>query len=154
MPDPRNRSLGIAWILLCLALALHVFDEATTGFLAVYNPTVQALREKLGWWPMPTFGFNDWLSALIVGCVLLLALSPVMFAGAHWLRIPAAIFAILMLLNAVGHTLFTILGHTVSSVTFPRPAPGFWSSPLLAAASIYFLWELRRTRGMARPTDS
>ena len=41
---PQDRSLARAWILLCLALALHVFDEATTGFLGVYNPTVLAIR--------------------------------------------------------------------------------------------------------------
>ena len=31
---------------LCLALAAHVFDEAMTDFLSVYNPTVQAIRQK------------------------------------------------------------------------------------------------------------
>ena len=56
---------GRAWILLCLALALHVFDEARTGFLDVYNPTVLAMRERLGWWPMPTFSFGVWLAGLI-----------------------------------------------------------------------------------------
>ena len=55
-PGPQNRSLARAWILLCLALALHVFDEATTGFLRVsITRPVIALRERLGWWPMPTF---------------------------------------------------------------------------------------------------
>ena len=49
------RKLGIAGVLLCAALALHVTDEALTGFLAVYNPTVVALRERLGYWPMPIF---------------------------------------------------------------------------------------------------
>jgi hypothetical protein len=38
--SPQDRSLARAWILLCFALALHVFDEATTGLLRVYNPTV------------------------------------------------------------------------------------------------------------------
>jgi hypothetical protein len=60
MIDPRYLRLGIAWTLLCFAVALHVFDEASTGFLAVYNPTVLALRAKLGWWPMPTFTFRGW----------------------------------------------------------------------------------------------
>jgi len=59
--DRYNRPLARAWILLCLGLGLHVFDEATTGFLKIYNPTVIALRERLGWWPMPTFEFGSWL---------------------------------------------------------------------------------------------
>jgi hypothetical protein len=33
----------------------------------------------------------------------------------------------------------------VESVTFPRPAPGFWSSPFMAAAAIYLLYQLRRS---------
>jgi hypothetical protein len=37
---------GWAWVSLCLVLAVHVFDEAMTDFLSVYNPTVQAIRQK------------------------------------------------------------------------------------------------------------
>lgn len=144
-PERKYRSLGWAWVLLCLALAVHVTDEATTGFLTVYNSTVTALRERLGWWPMPTFAFGDWLTGLILAVVLLLALSYFVFGGARWMRVPAYIFAVIMLLNAAAHTLATVFGRTVASVTFPRPAPGFWSSPLMAAAAIYLLVQLRKT---------
>ena len=142
---PTNRSLAYAWIALCLALGLHVFDEATTGFLAVYNPTVVAMREKLGWWPMPTFAFGDWLSGLIVVCVVLLLLTPLVARGVPGTGALACIFAIIMLLNACAHTLATIFGRTVASVTFPRPAPGFWSSPFMAAAAVYLLYQLRKS---------
>jgi hypothetical protein len=147
-PAPQNRALRHAWIFLCLAFALHVFDEATTGFLGIYNPTVVALREQLGWWPMPTFRFGDWLTGLIVVCLILLALSGAVARGATGTRALAYFFAILMLFNAGGHTLATIFGRTVASVTFPRPAPGFWSSPIMAAAAIYLLVQLRKS---ARP---
>ena len=142
---PANRALGHAWVLLCLALALHVFDEAMTGFLAVYNPTVEALRSQLGWWPMPTFGFGEWLAGLIVGCVVLLALTGLVTRGVPGTRVLAYGFAIIMLLNAGSHTLATIFGRTVASVTFPRPAPGFWSSPVMAAAAVYLLFQLRKS---------
>jgi hypothetical protein len=57
-----------------------------------------------------------------------------------------------MILNALGHTLGTILGHTVPSVRFARPMPGFYSSPLLAAASLFLIWTLRKTAGVnSRP---
>lgn len=140
-----NRPLARAWILLCLGLCLHVFDEATTGFLDIYNPTVTALRERLGWWPMPTFQFGDWLAGLLVACVVLLALTGFVGRGAPGTRVLAYFFAILMLFNAAGHTLATIFGRTVASVTFPRPAPGFWSSPFMAAAAVYLLVQLRRS---------
>jgi hypothetical protein len=144
--DPATFKLGIAWIALCLALALHVTDEASTGFLSVYNPTVLALRAKLGFWPMPTFEFREWLIGLIVAVLLLLALSPLVFKGVRWMRPVFYIFAVIMLWNGLGHTAGTILGHTVSSVRFPRPMPGFYSSPLLLLTSVYALLQLRRTR--------
>jgi hypothetical protein len=140
-----NRPLGHAWILLCLSLGLHVFDEATTGFLKIYNPTVIAMRERFGWWPMPTFAFGSWLSGLIIAVVVLLVLTPLVARGVTGTRALAYFFAILMLCNAGGHTLATIFGQTVASVTFPRPAPGFWSSPFMAGAAIYLLVQLRRS---------
>jgi hypothetical protein len=149
-----NRPLTYAWILLCLALGLHIFDEATTGFLGIYNPTVTALRERLGWWPMPTFEFGPWLSGLIIAVVALLVLTPLVARGAPGTRPLAYFFAILMLLNAGGHMLATIFGRTVAGVTFPRPAPGFWSSPFVALAAIYLLVQLRRSapHGRGDPT--
>ena len=149
-PMPQNRALRNGWILLCVALAVHVFDEATTGFLAIYNPTVVALREQLGWWPMPTFEYGDWLTGLIVVCVVLLVLSNAVARGVTGTRALAYGFAILMLSNGAGHTLATIFGRTVASVTFSRPAPGFWSSPFLAAAAINLLIQLRKP---AKPAE-
>jgi len=49
-----DTKLGIAWVALCLAFALHIVDEASTGFLSVYNPTVLAMRERAAR-PMPGF---------------------------------------------------------------------------------------------------
>lgn len=139
--------LGVAWIALCLALAIHVLDEALTGFLSVYNPTVLALRERLGFLPMPTFGFREWLAGLTVAVITLLALSPAAFRGAGWIRPVFHALAILMVVNALGHIAGTVAGRTVASVRFARPMPGFYSSPLLLAASIHALVVLRRTAG-------
>jgi len=33
---------GFAWVLLSVALTLHVTDEALSDFLSVYNPAVRA----------------------------------------------------------------------------------------------------------------
>ena len=140
----------MAWVLLCAALALHVTDEALTGFLSVYNPTVQALRAAWGFWPMPTFEFREWLTGLSLGILVLAALSPFAFRNARWIR-PIFYFCVVVtgVLNALGHTIATIFGQTVGTVRFPRPAPGFYSSPLLLAVSIYALVQLRRTRHRA-----
>ena len=142
--------LGLAWILMWIALAIHIADEAFTGFLAVYNPTVIALRAKFGFWPMPTFEFRDWLIGLAAGVLLLASLTPLAFRNAPKLRLLFYLVAVVTgILNAMGHTLATILGHTVSTIRFHRPAPGFYSSPLLLLASLYALVQLWRTRVQA-----
>jgi hypothetical protein len=142
---PSN--FGLAWLLLCLAFCAHVFDEATTSFLAVYNPTVLAMRAQFSWFPMPTFQFREWLIGLIVANAVLLALTPLAYRNERPLRPLAYFYAGVMLLNGMGHTTFTILGRTVASVHFPRPAPGFYSSPFLLAASIYLFLRLRKSVG-------
>lgn len=144
-PALSASGFGSAWLALCVAFALHILDEATTGFLAVYNPTVTILRSRWSWFFMPTFDFREWLITLIVACGLLFCLTPVAARGMPGLRPLAWFFAVLMFLNGLGHTLFTILGHTVASVTFPRPAPGFYSSPLLFVTSVWLMIRLRRT---------
>ena len=136
---------GRPWFALTVAFALHVLDEATTGFLAVYNPTVIAMRGRLRFFPMPTFGFREWLVGLIAGVVLCFALTPVAARGAQWLRPLAWFYALIHFFNAMGHTAVTVLGHTVPSVTFSRPAPGFYSSPFLFVGSVWLMMRLRQT---------
>jgi hypothetical protein len=135
------------WFALTVAFALHVLDEATTGFLAVYNPTVIAMRERWGWFPMPTFQFREWLVGLLVGVTVCFALTPFAARGSRWMRPLAWFYAVIQFSNVIGHTLGTILGHTVASVTFPRPAPGFYSSPLLLIGSVWLMARLRKTAG-------
>jgi hypothetical protein len=144
-PALSASGFGSAWFALCVAFALHILDEATTGFLEVYNPTVTILRNRWSWFPLPTFHFREWLVGLILACVALFCLTPVAARGMTGLRPLAWAYAVIMFLNGLGDTLFSILGHTVNAVTFPRPAPGFYSSPLLFAASLWLMVRLRRT---------
>ncbi len=126
-----NRQWGVAWICLTLALALHVADEALTGFLPLYNSVVESLRDGYGWVPLPTFEFRTWMTALLVGVAGLLALTPLVFAGRRamaWLAYP---LAGLMILNA--------LGHVLASVYLSDFAPGVYSSPVLLAAAVFLL---------------
>jgi hypothetical protein len=46
-PLPPLRVPGWAWVSLALAIAVHVLDEAAHDFLALYNPTVEAIRRAL-----------------------------------------------------------------------------------------------------------
>ena len=129
-----------------MTLAIHVADEALTDFLGVYNPTVAELQARYPWLPMPQFEFGPWLGLLALAVVILLALSPFAFRGAWGLRPVAYAFVVVMLLNAAGHTLGTVLGRTVESVRFAWPMPGFYSSPLVFVAALYLLYRLQKTR--------
>ncbi len=89
---------GSAWFALCVAFALDIIDEASTGFLAVYNPTVTILRERWSGFPMPTFEFREWLAALIVACGFLFCLTPLAGRGMRGLRPLAWFYAVIMFL--------------------------------------------------------
>ncbi len=140
-----SRNFGVAWLLLCVTFIMHVIDEASTNFLSVYNPTVVALRARHPWFLMPTFEFREWLVGLIVVNLFLLLLTPFAFRNSRWLRPVAYFLAAIHFLNGTGHSVGTIYGSPFPEVYFPRPMPGFYSSPFLLAASIYLLVSVRRS---------
>jgi hypothetical protein len=151
IPESTNTGFRGPWLALTIAFALHVIDEATTGFLSIYNPTVTAMRAHWGWFPMPTFQFREWLMGLLAAVAICFALTPLAAGNARWLRPLAWFYGLIMLLNSLGHTVVTILGHTVATVTVPRPAPGFYSSPLLFIGSLWMISRLLKTSRMRQP---
>ena len=122
---------GVAWLALCVALAIHVIDEASTDFLSVYNPAVRTIRAQLPFIPLPTFSFSVWLSGLIAAVVVLSLLSPFAFRGARAMASLSYVFGFLMLGNG--------LLHIGASVYMGRAMPGVYSSPLLLVCSSYLL---------------
>lgn len=139
----RNNKLGWAWVAFCVAFGAHVADEAATDFLSVYNPTVVKLRQRTNLFVMPTFSFGEWLGGLIAVNTGLFCLSPFLFRNNRLVRPPAYILTGIMLANGIVHIAGSITGRTVESVRFKRPMPGFWSSPLVIAASFYCWKQLR-----------
>jgi len=113
---------------LCVALAVHVADEALTGFLEWYNPTVRAIREKYPLLLLPAFTFEIWLSLLIFAVVMLIASSFFVWKGRWAMRPISHVFAVFMLING--------LLHIAGSLYMRELMPGVYSSPLLIAASI------------------
>ena len=120
-----------AWLFLATALALHVLDEALTGFRSFYNPLVLQMRAALGWFPMPTFTFWPWLVGLVTLIVVLFLLTPAVRRGADGTRVASWVLAVIMLFNG--------LGHLLGSVYFQRWLPGATSSPLLLIASVQLM---------------
>jgi hypothetical protein len=138
----------MAWVFLALAIALHVTDEALTGFLPLYNSIVESLRESYSWVPLPTFSFPVWLTGLAIGVLVLLGLSPFVFRGSAFLRPVSYVLGILMMGNA--------LGHIGASMYWGILAPGVLSSPILLLAALALLIATDRDRRSAtdlRPPD-
>ena len=145
---PTASSFGNPWLLLCLAFAMHVWDEVAHDFLRYYNSTVLALYGHFSWFPRMDMQFRTWLTALLVANLVLLGLTPWAYRNARWLRPLAYVFAGIQLLNGTGHILAAIRGRTVPSVQFEGPAPGVYTAPLLAALAAYLFRALRKSRGL------
>lgn len=128
----RTRRFGVAWVAFALALAVHVTDEATHNFLAVYNPSVLAIRARLPFLPIPTFTFGVWISLLVAGIFLLLCLSPLAFRGSGWLLIAA--WPLGLIIGLANASL-----HIGSSIYYKRSMPGVYSSPVLLIAAVFLL---------------
>lgn len=116
---------------LCVALAIHVADEALTGFLERYNPIIRELREQYPTLFLPTFSFDVWLSLLIFAIVMLIASSFFVWKGRWAMRPISHVFAAVMLSNG--------LLHIAHSLYMRELMPGVYSSPLLIAASIVLI---------------
>jgi hypothetical protein len=128
-----------AWLMLVGALAIHVLDEAFTGFLDFYNPLVLDIRKWLPWFPMPTFTYGVWITGLIVLVSLLMLLAPVIRRGGVASRLASWILSVTMFLNG--------FGHLAGSVYWNRWLPGATSAPLLLVASVLLAratWERHR----------
>lgn len=130
-----RRRHWLAWMAMCGALAVHVADEALTGWLDWYNPTVSAIYEQYPF-PLlpiilPTFTFEIFLSLLIFAVVSLTAASWFVKKGRWAMRPISHVFAAVMFSNAIFH-----IGH---SIYMGKLMPGVYTSPLLLAASVLLI---------------
>jgi hypothetical protein len=141
-----NHGWGASWVAVSLALALHVWDEATHNFLAVYNPMVLAIREELHFLPLPTFTFEVWFYGLITAVVVLLLLSVFAFQGNRWIRPISYGLALIMILNGMLH--LTLSGYDRVMM------PGVYSSPVLIAAAMWLIMQLRTSSPGPKVTGS
>ncbi len=129
--DIMNDRLSFGYLLMVFSLGLHVIDEALTGFLQFYNPLVLKLREQFEFIPFPVFPFWLWIPGLSLLVIVLLLLTSIIYRRNRVFIFIIRVFSFIMILNG--------LGHILGSVYLSRILPGFYSSPLLLALSIYLL---------------
>ncbi len=110
-------------------LAIHVIDEALTGFLPFYNKLILDQRQKFGFFPMPTLTFDIWLGGILLLLCVAFALIPVVRRGGKFIRIVYTTIGILMVLNAGA--------HLIGSLYTGSLLPGFWSSPFLFITAVF-----------------
>ena len=129
-----TEGFGSAWLALCVALGIHVVDEALTDFLSAYNPAARAIRARFPFLPLPTFTFRVWLTGLVVAVVVLASLTPFAFRGVAWMRPIAYAFGIVMAGNG--------LLHLGGSIYMRKAMPGVYSAPIIVAVAVYLLASL------------
>ena len=129
---------GQAWLVMSIALGLHVADEAAHDFLAWYNPIARRLRARLWRVPFPpTFTFWPWLIGLIILTATLLVLTPLAYEGRPWLR---PVGYVVSCIN-IGNGLLHIVGAALAG----RRVPGVLSAPILLASALWLLYATLRS---------
>ena len=144
-----RRRHWLAWMSLCGALAIHVADEALTGFLDRYNPIFREAREQYPLLLLPTFTFEIWLPLLIFAVVMLSAASWFVWKGRWAMRPISHVFAIFMLVNGL-----LGLAGLICETYMREFMPGVYTSPLLVATSIALIVYTRALSARASEIDS
>ena len=127
----------LAWVLMVGAIALHVLDEALTGFVPFFNEKTIIISEWLGFVRIPAITFTVWITALIVGIIILFLLTFIVRRGGRVIRIFSIVLGILMIGNS--------LLHIVGSIYQGHLLPGFISSPILLITAVWVVY--RGSRG-------
>jgi uncharacterized membrane protein YphA (DoxX/SURF4 family) len=149
--EPR-RNLGLPWLALCLALAVHVAEEIGSGFLSAYQLALESMKQLVPYMELPHVSLTVWLSASIGLVAVLLLLTPLAYRGARGMRT--------LMLWFIGLSLANVAGHAGGSVLAGRPLPGVYSTLALAGASAYAIVADRRRvvalkrRAVARQMDA
>jgi hypothetical protein len=127
----RPNGLGRPWLALCLSLALHVAEEAYTGFLPAYGEATRAVGDLFPYVSSPSLAVavSMWMSVVFVATLTVLV--PLAYKGVAWMRPATVGVALVALANVSGHaggSLFA--GHAI---------PGVYTTPLLAIVGVYAL---------------
>lgn len=121
----------IAWLLLCLVLALHIYEEATRGSYLAYD----LVRRLFPW--LPPFHFEIWLLNVGGAVVVLVGLTWFVHKRLPIMRLASYALAIFATGNAMLHLLL--------SLAWNQALIGMFTSPLLLAASLFLFVSIPRS---------
>jgi hypothetical protein len=126
----RNKNV-VAWAALLTSIAVHVVDEALTGFLPFFSQVVTSLRGRFGFFPLPILSYELWLGGLALAVAIGFAAIPIVDRGGRFIRIVTLALGLVMTANACS--------HMIGSVYAGRLLPGFWSSPFVLLAAVFMV---------------
>lgn len=135
-------SLGLPWLILCLALAVHVAEEIHGGFLSVYSLAIESVRDLVPFVSLPYVGLTVWLGFSIGIVAFLALLTPLAYRGAKGMRV--------LMLWLIALEVANVIGHVGGSILAGRPMPGVYSAVALAAACAYAIAADRRRANAVR----
>ena len=120
-----------AWLMLSLALALHVADEVLNGTLAFYRDLSDFVAEYLPFAKLPAFRFELWLINLCGAALVLIAMTWLVYKRQGQMRLASYVLATFATANAMLHIMMSLaVGHLM---------PGALTSPLILAAALFLL---------------
>ena len=131
-----RKSLGLPWLALSLALAIHVADEIHGGFLSSYARALEATRDLFPFLPVPHVSLTVWLLGSVGVVALLTALTPLAYRGARGMRT--------LMLWFIGLAFANVVGHVGGSIMVGKALPGTYSALFLVAAGAYAIAADRR----------
>jgi hypothetical protein len=129
--------LCVSYLILVGSLILHVIDEAINHFLDFFNLLVIKLKEHLTIFPFPVFTFKIWITGLTLAIIILIIITRFIQRRNRFAFVITRIFAVLMIINGLGHIAF--------SIYYKRIIPGMLSSPVLIFFSIYFIYQVQQS---------
>jgi hypothetical protein len=119
----------IAWFVLCVVLAFHIYEEATAGARQSYGVIMDLLRQFLP--PLPPFNFEVWLLDISGTLLVLFALTWFVHKR-HKIMLPASYaLATFTTANAMLHLCSRLYGVEYLA--------GTQSALLLLTASLFLL---------------
>jgi hypothetical protein len=119
----------LAWLIGCIAFAVHIGEEIAYGSFGVYADFNVFVSTLFPWLQLPPYRYEVWLTNLIGAAVLLTALTWLVYVKRGPMRLASYLFATFLTLNG--------LGHLYAALTMSTYFPGAMTAALLLVAGLF-----------------
>lgn len=129
-----------AWLLGCIAFAVHIAEEITYGSYGFYADVDVFVSALFPWLKLPPYHYGVWLTDIIGAAIVLFGLTWLVYAKRGPMRLASYAFATFLTLNG--------MGHLYAALTMSTYFPGAVTAALLVAAGLFLFVSIpRNTNG-------